>query len=316
MSNGRLLKLTGVGLIVALTLLGCGTPAANQAAATGSTGSEQYPIKEINIASQAQSEAIIVDNMLKEIIESQTPIKVKLQETSGGSALTHSLMEKNNIQMYFGYDGTELDKIFHLKYTAGEFVGHPDAVSKYVKDNELKKFGIWVSPSLGFQDTYAIAVKGDVAKQDHLKTFSDCAPYAKNWIFATDPDVISDVMPGFEKAYPNLKFKKVISMDYNLMYQALANNSVQAIMAFSTDGRLTKLKEVPLTDNKNYFPPYNGIVLITNDVVQKDHLDKVLAKLWGSISTSEMTHMNELVDVEKDDPAKVAHDFLTQKGII
>lgn len=319
MKRNRLVKIAGVGLIIALTLVGCGSTSGNQTAATGSAQSnqaDQYPIKQINVAAQVETEATIVDDMVKEIIEAKTPIKVNVQQTSGESGLVHSLMQKNNIQMYFGYDGTEFEKIFHQSYTAGQFVGHPDVVSQYVKDNEMKQYNIWVSPSLGFQDTYAIAVKADVAKKDNLKTFSDAIPYAKDWILGTDPDFMTTIMPGFQKAYPDLKFKKANPMDYDLMYQALANNSVQAIMAYSTDGRLSKLNEVCLTDDKNYFPPYNGIVLINNDIVQKDHLDKVLAPLWGAISTTEMTQMNELVDVEKNDPAQVAHDFLVKKGIL
>lgn len=315
MAKSFLVKITGVALVIVLMLVGCGQAPTTPTTTPASTA-DQYPTKKINVAAQNQSEAIIIANMLKLVVESKTPIEVTLQQTSGGSGLIHTLMEKDQVQMYFGYDGSELDKVFKKSYTAGEFVGRPEVATQYVIDNELSQYNIWVSPKLGFEDTYAIAVKAEVAEKYNLKTISDCIPYAKDWTLGVDTDFMSTAMPGFQKGYPDLKFKKVSSMDYNLMYQALDNKSLDAIMAFSTDGRLTKLNQVTMIDDKNYFPPYNGIVLINNDIVKQNHLDEVLKGLWGSISTAEMTHMNELADVDKVDPAKIAKDFLVSKGII
>lgn len=316
--------------VLSLALAGCGssggssnttTTGSNNSSTASSnssstTNTKNMP-KSLTIASQSYSEATIDDYIVAELIEAKTPIKVTVKTTSGASQLMHSMMQQNNIQIYVGYDGTEFQEQLKQSYT-GKYVGHPKLVYNYVKQQEMKQFGVWVSPSLGYQDTYALAVNKDVAQKYNLKTDSQAAKYASNWVLATDttfPNLAHTGLKDFDKTY-NIHFKSVKPMSYDLIYEALHKGAVQAIMAYSTDGRLQKLNEVPLTDDKNFFPPYHGLVLIKDKVRQEANLDQILAPLWGNISTAEQTKMNYDVDVLKQDPSKVAHDFLVQKGLI
>ncbi|MHB1407322.1 MAG: ABC transporter substrate-binding protein [Desulfitobacteriaceae bacterium] len=322
MQKRRWLNFMVVGLI-AVTLVGCGSSGASQSNNTSSnqTGSSSNQagssIKELTIAAQDYNEPAIVDYMLKEIIEKNTSIKVTVTRTSGMSSLMHNSLVKGDIQIYSGYAGTQFQKIFKQAYS-DQYKANPESVLDYVRAEELKQHGVWVSPKLGFYDNYAIAVSSETAQKYNLKTVSDIIPYVKDWSVGMDQDFASipeSGMPGLKQMY-GLKWKKEVSMDYNLIYQALANNNVQAIVAYSTDGRLKKFNQVTIEDDKHFLPPEYGIVMIKDSVRRELNLDKVLEKLWGSISNEDIIQMNYLADVEKQDLEKIAHDWLVKKGLI
>ncbi|MCL6452070.1 MAG: hypothetical protein K6T78_00400 [Alicyclobacillus sp.] len=294
-------------------LAGCGA-GAGSGSNTASSGKKPM---QITIATQDFSEPVIDDYMIKDLIEAKTPVKVTIKQTSGASGLMHTMMMSNAIQIYTGWDGTEFSGPLKQSYT-GSFKGHPNKVYNYVKDQEMKQFNVWVSPSLGYEDTYALTVTQATADKYHLKTVSDAIPYAKNWVLGTDTTFqsrVGDGLADFEKAY-GIQFKSTKAMSYDLMYPALANGAIQAGVAYSTDGRLKKLHEVPLTDDKHFFPPYHAVILINADVEKAWNLDQVLKPLYGLITTADQTELNYEVDVLKKDPATVAHDFLVQKGVL
>ncbi|MCL6517973.1 glycine betaine ABC transporter substrate-binding protein [Alicyclobacillus sp.] len=309
--RNRVLQAAGVLAMATVLASGCGASAkGNEAAKTGQ-------VSEITIAAQDFSEPLIDDYMVKELIEAKTPIRVTVKKTSGASGLMHSMLQQGDIQMYLGYDGTEFTGPLKQSYT-GAFAGNPDKVAQYVKDQEMKQFHAWVSPSLGYEDTYALAVTEQTAQKLHLKTVSDAAPHAKDWVLATDSTFQArqgDGLTGFEQAY-GMKFKSAKAMSYDMMYPALQKGAVDAAVVYSTDGRLKKLHEVPLEDDKHFFPPYHAVLIADANTVQAAHLDEVLAPLWGAITTEDQTEMNYEVDVLKKDPEEVAHAFLVKKGLL
>lgn len=306
-----------VGLIAA-TLVGCGSSGTTQQTSNNTSSNQTgSAIKELTIAAQDYNEPAIVDYMLKEIIEKNTSVKVTVKRTSGMSSLMHDSLVKGDIQIYSGYAGTQFQKIFKQAYN-DQYKANPESVLDYVRTEEMKQYGVWVSPKLGFYDNYAIAVSAETAQKLNLKKDSDIVPYAKDWAVGMDQDfanIPESGMPGMKKAY-GLNWKKEVSMDYNLIYQALANNNVQAIVAYSTDGRLKKFNQVTLEDDKHFLPPEYAIVMIKDSVRKELNLDKVLEKLWGAISNEDIIQLNYLADVEKQDLDKIAHDWLVKKGLI
>ncbi len=300
----KLFAVTGIAALAAV-LAGCGSSSANGKVAS------------ITLASQDFSEPRIDEWIIKDLIQSKTHLKVHIKYTTGASGLLHNLMKENSIQGYVGYDGTEFTGPLGQSYT-GKWKGHPNKVAAYVRQQEAKRWGFWVSPSLGYQDTYALGVTAKTAQKYHLTTDSSAVPYAKNWIVATDPtfqERQGDGYQAFVKAY-GLHFKAAKAMDYSLMYEGLAHGSVQAAVVYSTDGRLKKLHEVPLKDNKHFFPPYHGILIINQKVEQEYHLNKVLAPLWGRISTKEQTKLNYEADVLKESPQQIAKQYLKSQGLL
>ncbi|MCL6547902.1 MAG: hypothetical protein K6T30_03215 [Alicyclobacillus sp.] len=317
--GGRKTVATAASIALTVALAGCGAaagPASGPGNGSAAGGAADRPTQ-ITIAAQDYSEPLIDDYILAEYLEAKTPLKVSVKSTSGASGLMHSMILKHTIQMYVGYDGTEFTGPLHGSYT-GTYKGHPDRVSKFVKEQEMKRWNVWVSPSLGYQDTYALAVRAETARKDHLTTVSSAVPYAKHWVLATDSTFQvreGDGLADFERTY-GIQFQSAKSMSYDMMYPALANGAVDAAMVYSTDGRLKKLNEVPLTDDKAFFPPYHAIVLIDGNVEKAWKLGQVLKPLWGAISTADQTEMNYEVDVLKQDPKAVAHQFLVRHGFL
>lgn len=280
-------------------------------------GSANGKVTHIQMAAQDFAEPRIDDWIVKDLIQAKTPVTVSISYTTGASGLLHTLLLKNSIQAYVGYDGTEFTGPLHQAYT-GKWKGHPNAVSAYVVSQEQKKWGLWVSPSLGYQDTYALAVQSSVAKKYHLTTDAQVAQYAPHWTIGTDPTFqqrAGDGYKAFTAAY-GLHFKAAKAMDYSLMYEALAHGSIQAAVAYSTDARLTKLHETALKDTKHFFPPYHGIVIIQSKIVKEWHLNKVLKPLMGLITTKDQARMNYDVEVLKQSPQTVAKNFLVKHGLL
>lgn len=306
--------LAGAAAAALLAAAGCGAPGG-----PAGGGSPNTPAKggHLTIAAQNYSEPLIDDYILAQYIEAKTPLTVSVRSTSGASGLMHSMMLNHTIQMYVGYDGTEFTGPLGQAYE-GAFKGHPERVEQYVRNEEMRRWNIWVSPSLGYQDTYALAVRAATAKQDRLTTVSSAVPYAGDWVLATDSTFqvrAGDGLNDFERTY-GIHFKQAKAMSYDMMYPALARGAVDAAVVYSTDGRLKKLNEVPLTDDKAFFPPYHAVVLIDAKVEKQWHLGSLLKPLWGSISTAEQTEMNYEVDVLKKDPQSVAHAFLVRHGFL
>lgn len=296
-----------IGMVVALALglAGCGP--------SSSTGK----VSHITIAAQDFAEPRIDDWMVKYLIQAKTPLTVTIDKTTGASGLLHTLITSNSIQAYVGYDGTEFTGPLGQSYT-GPWAGHPNKVASYVVSQEMKRWHLWVSPSLGYQDTYALGVTAATAAKDHLTTASSALPYASQWTIATDPTFQQRKGDGYRawtRAY-GFHFKSTKAMDYSLMYEALAQGSVQAAVVYSTDGRLYKLHEVALPDNKHFFPPYHGIFIVQSRVEKQWHLNTILKPLWGAITTKEQTHMNYQVDVLKMSARTVAKQFLVQHGLL
>jgi glycine betaine/choline ABC-type transport system substrate-binding protein len=176
---------------------------------------------------------------------------------------------------------------------------------------------VLVSEPLGFDNTFAILVRGADAGELKLKTISDAAPYARNWQAGFGQDFMSraDGYPGFVKAY-GLKFAaQPKEMDLSLTYIALASKQVDLIAGNSTEGRIAALDLFQLEDDRHYFPPYEGIYLARNESLSRvPVLNEVLGKLAHTISTEEMRRLNYEVDANKRGQAEVVREWLKRKG--
>src|SRR5207248_9697875 len=169
------------------------------------------------------------------------------------------------------------------------------------------QFHVSVSAPLGFDNTFAILVRGEDARRYNLKTISDAARYAPQWRagFGHDFMVRPDGYPGFSRTY-GLEFAAVNDMSLDLTYTALASHKVDLIAGNSTDGRIAALDLFQLEDNRHYFPPYEAVFVIrrgvkslgstTNKNRLVDTLVSVMVKLGGAISTDEMRKLNYEVD--------------------
>ncbi len=270
--------------------------------------------KKVVIASKPVTEQYILAEMLTILIEEHTDIKVeKKLGIGGGTSNIHPAMLKGEIDIYPEYTGTGW--LFVLKE---DLIANPDELYQAVRDRYKEEFGIQWLDIYGFNDTYALAVKNDIAKKYNLETYEDLAKVSNQLTFGAEYDFFEreDGYNGLKETY-GLKFKDTKEIDIGLKYEAIGSGQVDVINAFSTDGLLKEYDLKVLKDNKNFFPPYQAATLVREETLEKyPELKSVLDKLAGKISEDEMILLNYYVDKEKQDPKDVARDFLKEKGLI
>jgi osmoprotectant transport system permease protein len=266
----------------------------------------------IVIGSKNFSEQLILGNMLADLIESKTDIKVERKLNLGGSQVTFSALNKGDIDLYVEYTGTGLVNI--LKQPANN---DPNQVYDYVKKEFQKKYGIALLKPIGFNNTYALAVRQDTAKEYNLNTISDLAKVSNQLVMGPTIEFPNrqDGLIGLSKTYP-MDFKDVKAVDGGLSYTALNNHKSDVIDAFSTDGLIQAFHLKVLKDDKNFFPPYYAVPIIKEETLKKHpELKKVINRLAGKLTDEKMRELNYKVDSLKQSPAKVAKEFLEKEGL-
>jgi glycine betaine/choline ABC-type transport system substrate-binding protein len=228
-----------------------------------------------------------------------------------GGNIPHEALVSGGIDLYPEYTGTSYTAI--LQHAP---ISDPRAVYARVKQDYADKFKVEVSQPIGFENTFAILVRGDDARRLNLKTISDAAPHASRWRAGFGQDFMSraDGYPGFSKTY-KLRFAKVSEMDLSLTYIALSSHQVDLIAANSTEGRIATLDLFQLVDDRQYFPPYEAVYLVRKDSLTRvPALSEVLAKLANAISTEEMRKLNYEIDGNKRDAKEVVKEWIKTKG--
>src|SRR6185436_3922327 len=272
------------------------------------------------VASKDFTESILLAEIVAQSLE-RRGVTVNRQYELGGN-LPHDALVGGRVDLYPEYTGTAFTAILHHPP-----ITDPKAVYDQVKREYSAQFNLWLSDPLGFDNTFAILVRGEAARSLHLKTISDAAKHSPQWRagFGHDFMVRQDGYPGFSKTY-GLRFAGVSDMSLDLTYTALASAKVDMIAGNSTDGRIAALDLTQLEDDRHYFPPYEAVFVIRRDV--KDltpesnnsrpihFLVVVMSKLAGTISTDEMRKLNYEVDGAKRDKKIVVHEWLLKKGFI
>jgi len=266
------------------------------------------------IASKPMTEQYIIVEMLTMLIEDRTDIVVEQKMgIGGGTQNIHPAMLDGEIDIYPEYTGTGWMQV--LKQ---DFINDPMTLYAEVKDEYKEEFKVLWSELYGFNDTYGLALKIDLANDLGIKTYSDLAKLGKDLRFGAEYDFFEreDGYKGLQSTY-GMDFDNTVELDIGLKYQAIGEDEVDVINIFSTDGRLKEFNLLVLEDDLNYFPSYFCATLIRQETLDKyPELESVIALLDDQISNDEMTNMNYLVEIKKQDPKKVAADFLKEKGLL
>jgi osmoprotectant transport system substrate-binding protein len=175
-----------------------------------------------------------------------------------------------------------------------------------------------VAPPLGFENTFAMVIRGEDARTLHLSTLSQAAPYTPQWRLGVGYEFEQrpDGLPGLSQAY-GLKFSAPPrTMDLGLLYRALNAHQVDMIAANSTDGPIQAFGLTALEDDKHYFPPYQAVPLVRKDSLERwPQIQTALNALEGKITANDMRAMNEAIDGEHLDPAEVVREYRRRKGL-
>lgn len=270
--------------------------------------------KKVVVASKPHTEQYILAEMLAQLIEKHSDIKVERKfGIGGGTANIHPAMVKGDVDIYPEYTGTGW--LYVLKR---EPLSDAQAVYRQVGEEYRRQFKIKWLGLYGFNNTYALAVPRALAEKWQLETFSDLARHSDAFTFGAEYDFFEreDGYNGLVKAY-GFRFKGRKDMDIGLKYEAVKSGQVNVINAFSTDGQLQQYQMKVLRDDRNYFPTYYAATLVREETLQKyPELEGVLNRLSGKISDQEMTDLNYQVEIDKKEPAAVATQYLQRKGLL
>jgi osmoprotectant transport system permease protein len=274
------------------------------------SGDNPKSAEQVTIGSKDFTESALLAEIVAQMLEARG-VSVERRFELGGN-LPHEALVSGTLDLYPEYTGTSYTAILHHAP-----ISDPRAVYDQVKQDYASKFNVELSPPLGFENTFAILVRGEEARRLNLKTISDATPHTPRWRAGFGQDFMSrdDGYPGFSKAY-GLKFAEVREMDLSLTYIALSSRQVDLIAANSTEGRIVTLDLFQLADDRRYFPPYEAVYLVRQDSVTRvPALREVLSKLANAISTEEMRRLNYEIDGNKRDPKEVVREWLSGRGL-
>jgi osmoprotectant transport system substrate-binding protein len=268
----------------------------------------------IVIGSKNFTESLILGELFAQQIETHTQLKVERRFYLAGSYICQQAMLSGRIDIYPEYTGTALTAI--LKQQAGH---DKKEVYEEVKREYEKRFNLTLGPSLGFNDTFAMEIRGDDARRLKITTLSQAAPYAPQWKAGVGYEFMErpDGYRGLVAAYGLHFAGPPRVMDLGLLARTLQGHQIDIAAGNTTDGLIPALDFFVLEDDKHYFPPYEAVPVIRQQALQQHpELTQVLSQLAGKISDQEMQKLNYSVDGQHRDATEVVREFLHQKGLV
>jgi osmoprotectant transport system permease protein len=267
----------------------------------------------IVIGSKDYVEQEVLGNLIAEMLKHHTNLNVETKFQLGGSSVVVEAIKKGDIDIYPEYTGVGLMYVLKLPHDSD-----PDRVYNTVKKGFKDKMNLQFLKPFGYNNTYAVAVRKDTAKQYNLKNVSDIAKVSNNLKAGFTVSFVDrqDGLLGLEDTY-GLKFKEVLKMDSGVRYSSLISKQTDVTDAFTTDGMLKSLDLTLLEDDKSVFPPYYAAPVIKSETLEKyPEVEEILNRLSDKISEEDMIEMNYNVDELGMTAQQSALDFLKKKGLI
>jgi osmoprotectant transport system substrate-binding protein len=253
------------------------------------------------------TEQVILGELLAQEIEATSGLKEERRFYLAGSYICNQALVSGRIDAYVEYTGTALTAI--LKQPVSR---DPGAVLQTVRSLYASRNDVTVGEPLGFENTFAMVIRGDDAKHLNLTTLSQAAQFTPNWHLGVGYEFEQrpDGLPGLSAAYDLHFAGSPRTMDLGLLYRALTAHQVDMIAANSTDGPIQALGLVALQDDRHYFPPYQAVPLVRNESLRRwPQIADALHTLAGKVTADDMRSMNEAVDGQHSDPAEVVRNF-------
>ena len=267
----------------------------------------------ITIGAKNFTEQVIAGELLAQEIEAVGHRRVERRFYLAGSYICQQALVGGRIDAYVEYTGTALTAI--LKQPVERDAGR---VLRTVTDLYAKRYQVRVEPPLGFEDTFAMVVRGETARRNGLRTLSQAVPYAEQWRLGVGYEFEErpDGLRGMEMAY-GLRFAGAPRvMDLGLLYRSLEAGQVDIVAGNSTDGPIRAMGFQVLADDRHYFPPYEAVPLVREDALRAHpEIQVAMDRLAGKVTAEEMQAMNEAVDAEHRDAGEVVREFRARKGL-
>jgi osmoprotectant transport system substrate-binding protein len=291
-------KIGAILLIVAFLLSSCAPSHSNR----------------VVIGSKNFTESLMLGELLAQLIESRTHLKVERRFYLAGTYICQQAMLAGRIDLYPEYTGTALTAILKQKVS-----GDKEQVYRQVKREYESRFKFTLSPPFGFNDTFAMEIRGEDARRSNLKTISQSAQYTPHWQagFGYEFNERPDGYPGLAAAYGLHFAAPPRIMDLGLLAPALKDHQIDMAAGNATDGLILAFDLFVLEDDLHYFPPYEAVAVIREQTLQEHpEVADAVAALKDEISDQEMQKMNYALDGQHRDATDVAREFLRSKGLV
>jgi len=268
----------------------------------------------IVVGSKNFTESFILGELIAQQIEAHTNLKVERRFYLAGTYICQQAMLAGRIDIYPEYTGTALTAILKQGIFSDK-----RAVYERVKDEYERRFGLTLGPAFGFNDTFAMEIRGEDARRLNVKTLSQAAQFAPQWRAGFGYEFMErhDGYRGLVATYGLHFAEEPRIMDLGLLARALKGRQIDFAGGNATDGLIPALDLVALEDDRHYFPPYEAVPVIRQQALQlHPEITPLLADLGGKISDEEMRKMNYAVDAQHRDTQDVVREFLKSKGLV
>jgi osmoprotectant transport system substrate-binding protein len=316
--------LASLGL-AAMSLAGCGSLSETSSEASGgpckdvaagSVDPEALKGVTVKVGSKEFDEQLILGQLTIKMLCAAGATVVDRTNTKG-STQTRKKLQDGVTDVVWEYTGTGW--VNYLGHDKPIF--DPQKQYEAVKKEDLAKNKLVWGPLAPFNNTYAFAVSDEFAKKNNMATSSDMAAYIKKNPTASvcvesEYAARPDGYPGYKKKY-GITGGKLKSLGTGVVYTQVDKGNCDFGEIFTTDGRIAALGLTVLEDDKQFHPLYNGVAVTREDFDKKNpQMLKVLAPLSSALTTEVMTDLNKRKSADGEDPAKIATDFLTEKGFL
>jgi osmoprotectant transport system substrate-binding protein len=265
------------------------------------------------VGSKNFTESFILGELIAQQLEQHTNLKVERRFYLAGTYICQQAILSGRIDVYPEYTGTALTAV--LKQQAS---GERNTIYEQVKRDYESRFGLALGPPFGFNDTFAMEIRGEDARRLHLQTLSQAAAYTPHWRAGFGYEFMErpDGYRGLVETY-GLRFaEQPRIMDLGLLARALKDHKIDFAGGNATDGLIPALDLFVLADDRKYFPPYEAVPIIRKQMLrQHPEVSQVLGALGNTISDSEMQQMNYAVDGQHRDTQEVVREFLKRKNL-
>lgn len=269
--------------------------------------------RSIVVGSKNFTEQLVLGELLAQYLEARTHAPVDRRFYLAGTYICHQALLAGRIDLYVEYTGTALAAV--LKEKTG---GDAQQVYEEVRQQYRQRFNLDVMTPLGFNNSFAMVMRGTEAGRLGLTRLSQLGKFAPQMRLGVGYEFLErqDGYKGLVATY-GLQFAEAPQvMDLGLLYRALENGSVDIVAGNNTDGLIAAMGLVVLEDDRHYFPPYDAVPIVRPQLlVQYPELRPALNLLGRRITAADMRQMNYAVDGERQDPEKVARDFLLKQQL-
>jgi len=269
--------------------------------------------KRVSVGTKNFTEQLVLGELLAQMMEARVRLHVERRFYLAGSYICHQAILAGRIDTYVEYTGTALAAILKEPVRSD-----PSEVFEIVRREYERRFSLEVLPSLGFNNSFAIVMRGNDARENGMTKLSQLAAQAPTMRIGVGYEFLEreDGFRGLARTY-DLRFAAPPTvMDLGLIYRALQAKQVDIVVGSNTDGLIAALGLVVLEDDRRYFPPYEAVPIVRPGALRDvAGMQSVFDALAGRIATDDMRRMNHAVDGEKRDVVDVVRSFRESKGL-